>query len=91
MKNSLTKPLNGGNPEMATDPTRNASATQGMRFARPPSCSISSVLVACRTAPVHGLVLIALNDAPGSARLVVGAGDWRWSDLLGAHGGALRR
>ena len=37
---------------------------------------------ACRAAPVHGLVLISLNDAPGSARLVVGSRDWRWSDLL---------
>lgn len=37
---------------------------------------------ACRAEPVHGLVLISLNDGPGSARLVVGSGDWRWSDLL---------
>lgn len=38
--------------------------------------------VACRNEPVHGLVLISLNDGPGSSRLVVGSGDWRWSDLL---------
>ncbi len=37
---------------------------------------------ACRAQPVHGLVLITLNDAPGSARLVLGGGVWRWSDLL---------
>lgn len=37
---------------------------------------------ACRAEPVHGLVLFSLNDAPGSARLVVGSGQWRWSDLL---------
>lgn len=37
---------------------------------------------ACRAEPVHGLVLISLNDGPGAARLVVGAGAWRWSDLL---------
>ena len=41
---------------------------------------------ACRTEPVHGLVLISLNDAPGAARLVVGTPGWRWSDLLGMHG-----
>jgi len=41
--------------------------------------------VACRSEPVHGYVLISLNDAPGAARLAMGAGDWRWSDLLGAH------
>jgi hypothetical protein len=37
---------------------------------------------ACRREPVRGLVVIALSDAPGGARLVVGAPAWRWSDLL---------
>lgn len=37
---------------------------------------------ACRAEPVRGLVLISLGDAPGSARVVMGAGAWRWSDLL---------
>jgi hypothetical protein len=37
---------------------------------------------ACRAEAVQGLVLISLNDAPGSARIVVGSGSWRWSDLL---------
>ena len=45
---------------------------------------------ACRAEPVHGLVAMSLADGPGSARLVVGAGDWRWSDLLGQHGGLAR-
>ena len=40
---------------------------------------------ACKVQPVHGLVLISLNDAPGSARIVLGARDWRWSDLLFAR------
>ncbi len=40
---------------------------------------------ACRAEPVHGLVLISLADAPGSARLVLGGGVWRWSDLLYAR------
>jgi len=42
---------------------------------------------ACRNEPVHGLVLLSLNDAPGSARLVVGSGVWRWTDLLFARSG----
>ena len=42
---------------------------------------------ACRTEPVHGLVLISLNDGPGGARLALGGGNWRWSDLLFAPGG----
>jgi hypothetical protein len=36
---------------------------------------------ACRAQAVRGRILISLNDAPGSARLVVGSGDWRWADL----------
>ena len=36
----------------------------------------------CRAEPVHGLVMISLNDAPGAARIVVGSDAWRWSDLL---------
>lgn len=37
----------------------------------------------CRTDPVRGLVLIDLDDAPGGARIILGAAQWRWSDLLG--------
>jgi hypothetical protein len=43
---------------------------------------------ACRSEPVHGLILISLNEAPGSARLIVGSGEWRWSDLLTLRSGA---
>lgn len=46
---------------------------------------------ACRAEPVRGLVLVSLGDAPGSARLVLGAGEWRWSDLLFQRGAAQRR
>ena len=38
---------------------------------------------ACRNQHVHGLVLLSLAD--GNTRLAVGAGDWRWSDLLGVR------
>jgi hypothetical protein len=41
---------------------------------------------ACRAQPVHGLVLISLNDGAGSTRLALGTADWRWSDLLGLRG-----
>lgn len=37
---------------------------------------------ACRSQPVHGLVLLSLNDAPGATRLALGAEAWRWTDLL---------
>lgn len=38
---------------------------------------------ACRTARVHGLVVLSAH----SARLAVGSGEWRWSDLLTPHPG----
>lgn len=41
---------------------------------------------ACRREPVQGLVMIALGDAPGAPRIVLGQGRWRWSDLLFARG-----
>ena len=34
---------------------------------------------ACKSQPVHGLILLSLN---GSARLAMGQGEWRWADLL---------
>jgi hypothetical protein len=39
----------------------------------------------CRNEPVHGLVLVSLAD--GNTRFGIGAGNWRWSDLLGLRGG----
>jgi hypothetical protein len=36
----------------------------------------------CRARPMRGLVLLAVNDAPGAPRLAVGLRNWRWSDLL---------
>ena len=36
---------------------------------------------ACRNEPMHGLVLLSLAD--GGTRFAIGAGAWRWSDLLG--------
>jgi hypothetical protein len=37
---------------------------------------------ACRAQAMHGLMLLSLRDSSGSARLALGHGDWRWSDLL---------
>lgn len=48
---------------------------------------IAAAPKACRAEPVHGLVLIST----GPARLAVGSGVWRWSDLLVPHPGASRR
>jgi hypothetical protein len=35
----------------------------------------------CRNEQVHGMVLVSLAD--GNTRFGIGAGNWRWSDLLG--------
>lgn len=37
---------------------------------------------ACKTRAMRGLILLSLNGAPGATRLAIGAGEWRWSDLL---------
>ena len=46
---------------------------------------------ACRAEPVRGMVLLSLGDGPGGARVALGSGLWRWSDLLFARGAAPRR
>ena len=38
----------------------------------------------CRNEPIHGMVLVSLTD--GNTRFGIGAGNWRWSDLLGLRG-----
>lgn len=40
---------------------------------------------ACRADPVSGYVVIALDDGPLSPKLAIGAGSWRWTDLLGSR------
>lgn len=40
---------------------------------------------ACRTQSMRGLIVLSLNDGPGAARLAVGGGAWRWSDMLHAR------
>ena len=37
---------------------------------------------ACRHQSVHGLIVLSVNGAGGTTRLALGAGDWRWSDVL---------
>jgi hypothetical protein len=44
---------------------------------------------ACRNQQMHGLVLLSLGD--GTTRFAIGAGDWRWSQLLGVRRMAARR
>jgi hypothetical protein len=36
----------------------------------------------CRAKPVRGVILLSMSATPGGARLALGGGEWRWSDLL---------
>lgn len=40
---------------------------------------------ACRKTTIHGLVSISLHDGPGSPKVVLGQGNWRWQDILGVR------
>lgn len=42
---------------------------------------------ACRSQAMRGMVLFSLDGPDGRVRLAVGAGAWRWSDLLTPHPG----
>ena len=45
---------------------------------------------ACRGQSMRGLVTLSLNASPGAARVALGAGTWRWSDLLASREATLR-
>ena len=51
VSHSETKPLSGGSAEIAAQPTRKTKAVCGMRWIRPPRCSMSRSPVAVSTAP----------------------------------------
>lgn len=46
---------------------------------------------ACRRQRMSGPVVLSMADTPGAARIVVGGGQWRWSDLLFARGARAAR
>ena len=50
---SLTNPFSGGRPQMATAPTRNINAVQGMALASPPSWSSCRVRAPWSTEPAQ--------------------------------------
>jgi hypothetical protein len=37
---------------------------------------------ACRAQPVRGVLMLSVAAWPGAARVALGVGEWRWSDLL---------
>jgi hypothetical protein len=39
---------------------------------------------ACRNERMHGMIVLSLAD--GRTRFAIGAGEWRWADLLGLRG-----
>lgn len=71
------------NGDWVRNPAEDGNGLAGVREAI--MVEVAFAPEACRRDPVNGLVLISLNDAPGSPRLVLGQGRWKWSDLLFAR------
>lgn len=76
-------PIMVWNGDWIRDPEQEGKGLAGVRQAI--VMEIAFAPEACRKQPVRGLVLLTMNDARGSTRLVLGAGQWRWTDLLSAH------
>ncbi len=71
------------NGDWIQDPAQTGKGLAGVRQAI--ALEIAFSPRDCRTRPMRGLAVIALADGPGAPRLALGAGDWRWTDLLGAR------
>jgi hypothetical protein len=69
------------NGDWLRNPGQEGKGLAGLRQAI--AVEVAFAPAACRNQTVDGLVLIRLGDAPGDPRLALGAGRWRWSDLLG--------
>ena len=79
-RRSGTRAILVWNGDWIQSPGEEGKGLAGVRQAI--SLEVAFAPEACRTQQMHGLVLLTLNDAPGSAGLVLGGGVWRWSDLL---------
>jgi hypothetical protein len=73
------------NGDWLRDPAEDGHGLAGVREAI--MVEVAFAPAACRAQPMHGLVLVSLNDTPGSANLALGSGAWRWTDLLTPRGG----
>lgn len=77
------------NGEWLRSPDQDGRGLAGIRQAI--AMEVAFAPAACRAAPMRGLVVIAFEDSPGGAKLALGSGIWRWSDLLAARRGPSRR
>lgn len=71
------------NGDWVQNPGQAGKGLAGLRQAI--AMEVAFAPAACRAQPVRGLVLITLGDGAGAGRLALGAGTWRWSDLLVAR------
>jgi hypothetical protein len=71
------------NGDWIRDPGQDGKGLAGIRQAI--AMEIAFAPEPCRADPVRGLVVISLDDGPGSVRLALGSRQWRWSDLVFAQ------
>lgn len=71
------------NGDWVQNPGQAGKGLAGLRQAI--AMEVAFAPAACRSQPVRGLVLITLGDGAGAARLALGSGTWRWTDLLVAR------
>ncbi len=71
------------NGDWVQNPGQAGKGLAGLRQAI--AMEVAFAPAACRSQPVRGLVLITLGDSAGAARLALGSGTWRWTDLLVAR------
>lgn len=71
------------NGEWLRSPGQAGKGLAGVRQAI--AMEIAFAPAACKARPMRGLAVISFADGAGAPKLALGAGDWRWSDLLSAR------
>lgn len=75
------------NGDWIQSPTQEGKGLAGVRQAI--ALEVAFAPAACRTQAMRGLVVLSIGDGARPARLALGGGAWRWTDLLarGIHRG----
>lgn len=68
------------NGDWVQSPSQEGKGLAGVRQAI--ALEIAFAPAACRAQSMRGLVVLSIGDGPRPARLALGGGAWRWTDLL---------